>query len=151
MKTTPRSWSERVLRFLIRYVGTVSLLALVPVFMPYAWMEGIHQALGMGTLPAQPIVGYLARSLSLFYALMGGLLWICSFDLHRSRVVLCYLGAAFIFFGMLIWGVDIVEGMPSYWRNVEGPVVIGFGIAILIPALRLESVVTTAGESMDKR
>lgn len=131
--------TERILRFLIRCIGAASLLAVVAVFMPYTWMDATHRALGMGALPAQPIVGYLARSLSLFYALMGGLLWICSYDLHRSRLVLCYLGAAFIFSGMLMLGVDFEEGMPAYWRNAEGPIVIVFGAAILILALRLKS------------
>jgi hypothetical protein len=92
----------------------------------------------MGRLPSEPIVGYLARSLSLFYALMGGLLLLCSFDLRRHRVVLCYIGAAFIFLGLIMWGVDFIEGMPGYWKSVEGPFVIIFGIAILIPALRLK-------------
>ena len=70
-QTVARTWQERVLCFFLRWVGGVSLLALVAVFMPYSWMDTIHQALGMGTLPAVPIVGYLARSLSLFYALMA--------------------------------------------------------------------------------
>jgi lauroyl/myristoyl acyltransferase len=53
MNAAARMWSERVLRFLIRYLGALCLLALVPVFMPYSWMDGIHRALGMGTLPAE--------------------------------------------------------------------------------------------------
>jgi hypothetical protein len=137
MKTPPRAWSERVLRFMLRYVGAVSLLALIAVFMPEAWMDATHRALGMGLLPAEPIVGYLARSLSLFYALMGGLLLLCSFDPRRYRIILCYLGAAFTFFGMVVWHVDFVEGMPSYWKHAEGPGVILIGAAILILTLRL--------------
>lgn len=138
MIATRNLWPERILSFLARYLGAVSLIALIAVFIPYAWMDTIHQALGMGKLAPDPIVGYLARSLSLFYALMGGLLLLCSFDLRRHRLVLCYLGSAFIFFGLIMWGVDFIEGMPGYWRNIEGPLVIGFGLAILIPALRLK-------------
>ena len=115
------------------------MLALVPVFMPYAWMDATHRALGMGTLPAVPVIGYLARSLSLFYALLGGLLVLCSFDPHRHRAVLSYMGAAFIFFGIVIWGVDFLEGMPGYWRTVEGPIVIVFGAAILTLSARLKA------------
>ena len=119
--------AERALKFLLRYIGTMSLLALVAVFMPYQWMDATHRALGMGPLPAEPVVGYLARSLSLFYALLGGLLWVLSFDPRRYRVILRYLAGAFIFFGVVILGVDFVEGMPWFWKLAEGPVVIAFG------------------------
>ncbi len=139
MNTPPRPRSERVFRFLLRYIGTVSLLAIVAVFMPYTWMDATHRWLGMGTLPSEPIVGYLARSLSLFYALLGGLLWICSFDLQKHRAVLCYLGAAFIFFGLVMWGVDIVEGMPPYWKHAEGLMIIVMGSVILTLSARLKS------------
>jgi hypothetical protein len=138
MNTQPRTLSsDRVLCFLLRYVGGVSTLALVAVFMPYSWMNATHRWLGMGELPSQPIVGYLARSLSLFYALLGGLLWVCSFDLRQHRAVLCYLGAAFVFFGVVLWGVDFVEGMPAWWKDFEGPIVIAFGTVILTLSLRL--------------
>jgi hypothetical protein len=139
MSNSPRTWPERVLRFMLRYIGAASLLALIAVFMPEAWMDATHRALGMGPLPAEPIVGYLARSLSMFYALMGGLLLICSFDPRRHRSVLCYLASAFVFFGIVIWRVDFFEGMPDYWKHAEGPGVILIGAAILTLALRLNS------------
>jgi hypothetical protein len=123
---------------LLQWGGTVSLFALVAVFMPYAWMDNIHRAIGMGSLPSQPIVGYLARSLSLFYALMGGLLLLCSFDIPRYRVLLRYLSIAFVFFGMVVLGIDYFEGMPDYWRRFEGPFVIAYGIAMTVLMLRSE-------------
>jgi hypothetical protein len=133
-----RTGQERFLSFLLRWVGAVSLLALVAAFMPYAWMDGIHRALGMGTLPATPIVGYLARSLSLFYALMGGLLLLCSFNPLKHRTVLYYLGAASIFIGMAMLGIDFAEGMPKFWKQLEGPYVTAFGILILVLLPRIK-------------
>jgi hypothetical protein len=124
---------------LLRYIGSVSLLALVAVFMPFTWMDATHRWLGLGPLPTGPIVGYLARSLSLFYALMGGLLWVCSFDPHRHRLVLGYLGGTSIVCGLVMWGVDWVEGMPGIWRNSEGPFAIIMGGIILALAVRLKS------------
>jgi hypothetical protein len=138
MNTLSTTVSERCLRFLLRYLGIVCLLAIGAVCMPYQWMNRIHQSLGMGLLPSEPIVGYLARSLSFFYAVMGGLMLLCSFDLHRHKRVLCYFGAAFILFGAVVWGVDYIEGMPVYWKRFEGPFVIVVGVAILFLALRLK-------------
>lgn len=136
-ETTQPSKGEQSLRWLLRCAGSVSLLAVIAVFMPYSWMDATHRALGMGPLPAEPVVGYLARSLSAFYALLGGLLWVYSFDLHRHRVAIGYLGAAFVVFGATLIGVDFAEGMPPFWRWGEGPIVIGFGTAMLWLAARL--------------
>jgi hypothetical protein len=144
-KSVHRPSSDRVLRFLLQWVGIVSLFALVAVFMPYEWMDGIHRATGMGSLPSQPIVGYLARSLSMFYALMGGLLLLCSFDIPRYWIVLCYLSLAFVFFGVVVLGIDYLEGMPEYWRRLEGPFVIGYGIAMLVLVLRSKQKVHADG------
>ncbi len=125
-----QSQVENLLRVVLRVVGSVSLLALVAVVMPYSWMDVTHQWLGLGRLPDQPIVGYLARSLSAFYALLGGLLWALSFDLPRHRPTLIYLGGAIIVFGVLLTGIDWVERLPRYWRIGEGPWVMVMGAAI---------------------
>ena len=39
-----------------------------------SWIAASHEWLGMGDYPDRPIVDYLARSLSLFYGLVGLLL-----------------------------------------------------------------------------
>ncbi|MHC5056247.1 MAG: hypothetical protein ACYTKD_16225 [Planctomycetota bacterium] len=124
--------SERILKILLRVVGTTALLAIVAVFMPYSWMDAIHRALAIGELPSAPIVGYLARSTSAFYAILGGLLWSVSADLRRYRALLGYLGAALVAFGTVWIGVDVVEGMPSFWTCQEGPIVVAMGSAILV-------------------
>jgi hypothetical protein len=129
--------TETLLRFILRWVGTVSLTALVAVVMPYSCMDWTHQWLGMGRLPPEPVVGYLARSISAFYALLGGLLWLLSFDLPRHRPTLCYLGIAIIVFGALLTGIDCAEGLPLFWRLWEGPWVMVMGAAIAWCAFRI--------------
>ena len=52
---------ERALVLLLRLEGIIMLSALFPSLMPLAWMQEIHRCLGMGALPAGPIVGYLTR------------------------------------------------------------------------------------------
>jgi hypothetical protein len=132
--TTP----EAALKLILRIVGSVSLLAAIFVFVPYSWMDGIHRWLGMGSLPDVPVVGYLARSTSAFYALLGGLLWVLSSDPGRYRPVLIYLAMAVILFGLMLLGIDWVEGMPLFWRLVEGPYIIILGLAMLLLSRRLK-------------
>ena len=128
---------ERLFKLFLRILGTASLLALVAVVMPYSWMNTTHKWLGMGQLPAEPIVGYLARSTSAFYALLGGLFWVVSFDLHRHKLILCYLGIAIAIFGATLLVVDLLEGMPLYWSLTEGPINVIFGVVIFMLAHRL--------------
>jgi hypothetical protein len=122
---------ESALKVLLRFIGTLSLLALIFVAVPYSWMNGIHQYLGMGELSSQPVVGYLARSTSAFYAILGGLFWLVSFDLQRYERVVNYLGVIFVVFGVAFFIIDWVEGLPLFWRISEGPSLIGFGIVII--------------------
>ena len=123
--------SNRILKLLLRLLGSSSLLALIFVGAPYTWIDSIHSALGMGQLPDTPVVGYLARSTSYFYSLLGGLFWVVSFDLGRHRRVLIYLGAAITTFGVVLLIVDWSEGMPFFWTLWEGPFVTVLGLAIL--------------------
>ena len=128
---------ERLFRLLLRIVGCAALLAIPFVFLPYAGMNAIHDGLGMGRLPDAPVVGYLARSASAFYAILGGLLWVLSCDLRRHRLVLVYLGIAILLFGLTIFAVDFLEGMPRWWALGEGPFNTLFGIVILVFSCRL--------------
>lgn len=126
---------ERILVGLLRLFGTTALLALVFVAAPHAWMREIHAWLGMGTLPDSPVVWYLARSTSALYAGLGGLLWVTSFDPARFQPVLRFFALGSITFGLAMFVIDVVEGMPTFWTYWEGPVLVTYGVvvAILLP------------------
>jgi len=128
---------ENALRLVLRMLGSGGLLAIPFVFLPYSWMNVVHQGLGMGQLPKEPIVGYLARSTSAFYAMVGGLLWVVSFDVRRHRLALCYLGGAICFLGVVLFGVDLLEGLPFWWNLLEGVGNTAFGIVILLLTCRI--------------
>jgi hypothetical protein len=132
------STQDRFLQVLLRVVGTAGLLAIPFVMVPYSWMDAIHQGLGMGQLPDAPVVGYLARSASAFYAILGGLLWTVSFDLRRHRMVLSYLGFAVILFGVAMLAVDFGQGMPIWWSLAEGPFNVAFGVAFVWLSWRMD-------------
>src|SRR5262249_54828619 len=87
--------SDKALVLLLRFVGGGSLFALVGVFMPVSWMAATHRWLGLGEMPTAPVVEYLARSLSAFYALVGALCLVVAADLERYRPVVRFLGVAF--------------------------------------------------------
>jgi hypothetical protein len=106
--------------------------------MPQAWMEATHRWLELGELPDAPIVGYLTRSVSCLYAVLGGLLWVVSFDVRRHRHVLQYQAVACLAFGVLLIWIDLHVGLPGWWVWGEGPWVIAFGVIILALLRRIE-------------
>lgn len=122
--------SEKNLKILLRFFGTSSLFALIFVIAPTPWLGSIHTYLGMGELPNKPVVGYLARSTSALYAILGGLFWVVSFDLKRHRSILHYLGVAITLFGAALLVIDFWEGLPLLWKLWEGPFVMAFGLVI---------------------
>ena len=136
MQTEPPT--ATALKLLLRVVGSSALFALIFVVAPEAWMVAIHTELGLGRLPDAPIVGYLARSTSAFYAIEGGLFWVISFDLVRYRPVVRYLGATTAVFGVVLLAVDWLEGLPLSWVLGEGPFVCLFGLAILWLSARID-------------
>ena len=128
---------ERVLVFILRLIGTSSLFALPFVVLPSSWLAAIHADLGLGEMPDTPVVWYLARSLSAFYALLGGLFWTLSFDLVRYRAPLVYLSWALTGFGVCLSFIDWIEGLPFFWRIWEGPFITTVGVTMIWASRRL--------------
>ena len=129
--------SKKALVIILRVSGIVLLTALIPAAMPFAWMQGIHRWLEMGELPAEPIVGYLTRSLSLFYALHGALLLFVSRDISRFLPVVKCLAILGIAFGAIMIYLNVSVGMPAFWILCEGPFIIPLSVAILLLAYRI--------------
>lgn len=126
------SRAERALKLILRVSGAVCILAVVAVVMPRQWMAVTHDWLGVGTFPDGPIVEYLARSLSAFYAILGGALWVVASDVRRFAPLLVYKAVTGIAFGAMLLIVDISVGMPWHWTVQEGPYVLIFSAAILL-------------------
>ena len=131
--------SEHILVWLLRLFGASTLAALGAVFMPYDWMNLIHQRLGMGELPHIPIVGYLTRSISALYALHGALLILVSLDVRRYLPIVRFLGVGAVVVGILLFGLDHAVGMPVLWTIGEGPPVVVIGVVILVLAGRVKT------------
>ena len=126
---------DKVLVILFRYLlGIGSLFALIPVFMPVSWMAATHRWLGLGEMPTGPVVEYLARSLSAFYALVGALCLLVASDLERYRPLVRFLGVAFALMSLVLLGVDLAAGMPWWWSASEGPGGVVFGALLFVLA-----------------
>ena len=106
--------ADKVLVILLRFVAVSALFALVAVVMPVSWMAATHRWLGLGEMPTGPVVEYLARSLSAFYAIMGALCLVLATDLERYRPLVRFLGVAFALMSLALLGVDLAAGMP-WW------------------------------------
>ena len=126
--------ADKVVVLLLRVLGVGSLLALVPVFMPFSWMAATHRWLGLGEMPAAPVVEYLARSLSAFYALVGALCLLVAADLDRYRPLVRSLGVAFALLGLVFLFIDLAAGMPWWWIAAEGPATVVVSAVLFVLA-----------------
>jgi surface polysaccharide O-acyltransferase-like enzyme len=112
MKTDPERW----LKLFLRFVGAMSLLALFAVVLPASWLADIHDLAGLpGRYAAAPITDYLARSTSIFYAVLGGLFLLAACDVRRYRALIVYLAAALFVVGVTLTVVDLAHRFPWWW------------------------------------
>jgi hypothetical protein len=130
--------AEKTLAILLRLNAVLLLAAMFPMVMPLEWMDATHRWLGMGELPAGPIVGYLARSVSLLYAVHGALLLYVSLDVRRFLPVVRCLALLDIALGLGLLAVDWTMEMPLYWIIGEGPLIAAMGAIFLWLVARTE-------------
>jgi hypothetical protein len=125
---------DKALVILLRLVGVPALFALAAVLMPVSWMAATHRWLGLGEMPTAPVVEYLARSLSAFYAVMGALCLVLATDMERYRPLVRFLGVVFALMSVVLLGVDLAAGMPWWWSASEGPGGVVFGALLFVLA-----------------
>ncbi|MDA0833205.1 MAG: hypothetical protein O2955_11675 [Planctomycetota bacterium] len=129
--------AESQLKRVLRILGVIDLLALIAVFMSRAQMASLHDWSGLESFPEGTVVGYLARSASLMYALHGALILYLSTDVVRYAAVIRFLGFAALVHGAAVFAIDMIEAMPMWWRWVEGPCFATTGLIVLLMQRRL--------------
>jgi len=129
--------AETRLRIFLRVLGAVAMLAVAAVFMPREWMDISHRWLGMGPLPQGPIVEYLARSTSMFYAIFGGVIWILASDVRRFGRAITVMAVGMMVGAPVMLMIDLRAGMPAWWIGMEGPVIFLFGVLTLVLRIRM--------------
>ena len=128
---SPMNRYEKALVLLLRLDAIILLAALIPSMMPFAWMKDIYRQLGMGELPAGPIIGYLTRSLSFRYALYGAVVLFVSLDVRRFLPVVKLIAVLCVVFGIGMLVLDVMVVMPMFWVLGEGPFIIVLGAVML--------------------
>lgn len=127
-----RSAAYRLLAGALRTIGAVDMSAVLLPLLPDAWIAACHAWLGLGVIPSEPIVGYLARSASVMYALHGLVVFYVSFNLPRYWDLIRVLAIAAILHGALMSLIDYRVGMPWWWALLEGPCFAATGVAALV-------------------
>ncbi len=128
----------KVLAILLRFLGVTGLFALVAVFMPMSWMASVHRWLGLGEMPTGPVVEYLARSLSAFYAFFSVICLALAADVERYRPLVRLVGLLVALMGAVLIGVDLAADMPWQWTVSEGPPEVAFGAVIFVVARKVK-------------
>ncbi len=126
--------AKTLLVILLRLTGVAMLGAVVFVFSPFAWMQKIHAAIGMGELEYTALLSYLTRTLSAMYAIVGAILLFVSWDIRRYLPLIRALGVIAIAGGAGVTILDALLGLPAFWTILEGPLTVGLGAAILVLA-----------------
>ncbi len=125
--------NDELLKWLLRLIGGIELFAIPFLLFPFSWMNAVHdRVLGLGPLPPQPIVEYLARSLSALYAVHGAVVFRLSFDVARFRPLIGFLGWLHVALGAVVFATDIAADLPLWWIAGEGPGIAVGGVLVLV-------------------
>jgi hypothetical protein len=126
------------LTLLLRVIGGVCLLALIPLWMPRAWIVAGHHWLGWGTFPDNPVAEYLARSVSALSAFYGGLLVALSLDVRRYAPLIRYQAVAVILLSASGVVVGSWAGMPLWFVGGDAVACWAYCVAMLLLVRQVE-------------
>ena len=124
--------SERLISWVLRLTGATEILAFISVVMPRTWMESAHAWLGLGAMPAGPIIMFMIRQASYAYGMHGVSLWLMASDVRRYQPLIVFNAISFLIAGVVFSLIDYTVGMPYWWTIIDGFGCASFGAAVLI-------------------
>ena len=113
--------AEKILKWLLVILGGLAATAVVPMVMPFAWMQSVNDSLGLEPLLDTPLTQYLTRSLSAVYALVGVLTIYIGLDVRRYRRLIVVMGYLTGVLAVTLTVIDFSIGLPARWSWGEGP------------------------------
>lgn len=124
--------ADRLLWLLMRVDACVVLCAVPFAFLPFEWLDVVHRDwLGLGTLHDAPITHYMARSLSLVYAMHGAVVLTVTIRWREYRSLVPVLAWLHMALGCGLLFADLDAHMPWWWIGAEGPGLVAFGLVKL--------------------
>lgn len=130
--------SESWLKLLLRILGGICVLALIPLFVPRSWLDVGHRFLGLGEFPTAPIAEYLARSVSALCAFYGGLLLLLALDVRRFVSIIRYQAVAIMVLSAIGIFAGVRAGVPAYLVIADALGCWVFLLPILILSARIK-------------
>ncbi len=130
---------ERHLIWFLRLTAVGFIAAAPAVVMPTAWMRVISHWLGLGELPALPLVEYLTRSVSALYATLGASYCYMSRDVRRYLPLLRFTIPVTLVFDVTVIVLDVLIPMPTQWIVAEGLSITGWTLALWWLVRRVEN------------
>jgi hypothetical protein len=130
--------TEQWLALLLRIMGGICLLALVPLWMPRAWIDAGHRWVGWGPFPESALAEYLARSVSALSGFYGGLLVVLSADVRRHASVILYQAVAIMVLSASGVIVGTWAGMPLWFVGGDAVACWTYCIPMLLLVRRME-------------
>lgn len=138
--------ADRLLLLLLRLNAAIVLCAAPCALLPFGWMDAVHRDwLGLGPLPDAAVTRYLARSLSLVYALHGAVLLAVTLDWARYRPLVPVLAYLHVALGCGLVLIDLDAGLPWWWVAAEGPGLVAYAGALLLVYRRANRAEAGAG------
>jgi hypothetical protein len=134
--------AETGLKWLLRFIAMMSLMALFSAVMPQSWLSFLIDKGAPGTTTGI-LITYLARMLFILYALVGLQCFIFSFDIPRYRPIIWLIGGgsvAVTVIGIIfLFCLFVAESRTGVFRIVFADLAEGFlqGILIVILLLRI--------------
>lgn len=129
---------DKVLVVLMRIMGGSMTLAIIATFMSDSWLQAAVAKVEPG-VPVGPLVEYMARGWSVFYFMLGGLIWLFSADLTRYLPAIrwtawCYTLINGAFLAILGWLYATIEGWTWFFGVIVFDVSVAFffGLALLL-------------------
>lgn len=116
---------------LLRFMGSIEILAFIAVVMPRSWMETSHLWLGLGEMPDGPVINFMIRQASYVYGMHGVSLWILASDVVRFRPLVRFNGISFLLAAPIFFLIDYSAGIPLWWTVSDTLGCLFFGVALL--------------------
>ena len=141
---------DKVLVVLMRIMGGSMILAIIAAFMPDTWLQAAVAKVEPG-VPIGPLVEYMARGWSVFYFMLGGLIWLFSADLTRYLPAIrwvswCYLLINGLFLAVLAWLYLTIEDWSWFFAVIVFDVSVAFlfGLAMLLLSRKIRDTVVSS-------